>query len=94
MILFAAVHDDDLGEDEEELNDLDELDEAGLDDSVLDELAEEGGAEDDTMGFGRIEEDEGDDDEEDEEEEGGDEALPEEDAEDVDYDTFDDIDEM
>jgi hypothetical protein len=77
MILFATMHDDDLPEDEEALNDLDELDEASLDDSVLDELADETEVEDDTLGFGRLEEED-----------------VAEDAEDVDYDTFDDVDEM
>lgn len=93
-MIFFGRHDDDETEDEEALNDLDDMDGA-LDDSVLDELEVDDTAIDETAGFGRLEEDgDEEDEEEDEEDEAGDEALPEEDAEDVDYDTFDDVDEM
>jgi len=56
MIFSTSTHDDETAGDEE-LNDIDDLD-ASLDDSVLDELVgEETEEEDDTMGFGRLEED-------------------------------------
>ncbi len=95
MIFSARMHDDDEIAGDEELNDLDDLD-ASLDDSVLDELAEEEEVEEDdaTMGFGHIAEDIDEEEEEEEEAEHDEEPLPEEDAEDVDFDTFDDIDEM
>jgi len=81
-----------------DLNDLSELDEpeeindddATLADDLLDEI-DGAETEDDALeGFGLVEED---DEEEEEEEEKEEESL-EDDAEDVDYDRFDDIDEM
>ena len=81
---------------EDELEDVDDED-ASLGDDVLDEVAgeDESDDEDDTEGFGHIDDKvvkevpESDDDEEEE-----DDAELEDDAEDVDYDSFDDVDEM
>jgi hypothetical protein len=78
---------------EEELEDTNDED-ASLGDDVLDEVAgeEKDDADDDTAGFGHIEEkDVKEPSEEDEEE---DDTALEDDAEDVDYDSFDDVDEM
>jgi hypothetical protein len=78
---------------EEELEDIDDED-AALGEDVLDEVAgEEDDAEGDTEGFGHIEEKDVKESSEEEEEEEDDAAL-EDDAEDVDYDSFDDVDEM
>ena len=81
---------------EDELEEMDDED-ASLGDDVLDEVAgdEEDDADDDTEGFGHIDDTdvkEPSENEDDEEEE--DDAELEEDAEDVDYDSFDDVDEM
>ena len=94
MIFFSFLRDDE----EDEIEDTDS--ESGLADDVLDEIA--GDVDDDeadeTEGFGLIDEKEEEkkvakaEEEDDEEEE--DEASLEEDAEDVDYDTFDDVDEI
>lgn len=76
-------------DDDEELADDEE---ATLADEVLDELGDEDDEIDPlTEGFGELPEDSDDDEEEDDESE---ETSLEEDAEDVDFDTFDDIDEM
>jgi hypothetical protein len=82
---------------EDELEDMDDED-ASLGDDVLDEVAgeEEEDDEDEPEGFGHIDdkevkevsENEGDDEEEE------DDAALEDDAEDVDYDSFDDVDEL
>jgi len=79
---------------EDELEDTDDED-ASLGDDVLDEVAgeEEVDADDDTEGFGHIEEKDVKEPAEEEEEEEDNTAL-EDDAEDVDYDSFDDVDEM
>lgn len=82
-----------------DLNDLSELDEpeeindddATLADDLLDEIDGTETEDDAVEGFGLVEED--DEEEDDEEEEKEEESL-EDDAEDVDYDRFDDIDEM
>ncbi len=79
---------DEVRKDEEEVEEEDG--EAGLDDSMLDEIAEGADVADETEGFGHIKES-GDEAEEEEEEDG--ESL-EEDAEDVDYDSFDDEDHL
>jgi hypothetical protein len=87
--------------DDNNLNDLNEIDEeemgdedATLADDLLDEIDDEEVVDEALEGFGIIDEDS---DEEDDEEDDGlddeDESL-EDDAEDVDYDRFDDIDEM
>ena len=69
-----------------------ESEDAGLDDSMLDEIAEV--AVEEPEGFGHIkEEDVAEKLEEEKEEEGAEVAL-EEDAEDVDYDSFDDEDHL
>ena len=70
--------------------------ETELDDDILDEVGEdENLADDDMEGFGLIEEEGGEeDDEEEKDDEESDEESLEEDAEDVDFDTFDDVDEM
>lgn len=79
--------------DKSEEEELEEEDgEAGIDDSMLDEISENDAAEAETEGFGHIKEDDGDDDEE-EDADDGDESL-EDDAEDVDYDSFDDEDHL
>jgi hypothetical protein len=82
---------------EDELEDMEDED-ASLGDDVLDEVAgeEEEADEDEPEGFGHIDdkevkevsENEGDDEEEE------DDAALEDDAEDVDYDSFDDVDEL
>lgn len=92
-MFFTDTHHDELGADPEG---EDTEAGSGLDDSLLDEI------EDDTLsdtdeGFGHLPEpeDENEDEEQKEEEDEEDDLLEEEeDAEDVDYDTFDDIDEM
>lgn len=72
----------------EEQNDED----AGLADDLLDEI--DGGDDDDSLeGFGLVPESENDKEEE-EKEEKDDDDLFEDDAEDVDFDRFDDVDEM
>jgi len=82
------------GEDE-----IDEAEDVGLDDDLLDEVGVEVVAgDDDIEGFGLVEDKEDDDEDEEkdaeaDEDEEIEESL-EEDAEDVDFDTFDDIDEM
>jgi len=77
---------------EDELEDMDDED-ASLGDDVLDEVA--GEDEEDTEGFGHIDEtDVKEVSEEDDDEEEEDDAELEDDAEDVDYDSFDDVDEM
>ncbi len=63
--------------------------EVGLDDSMLDEIAEGADEPDETEGFGHIKESG-----EEDEEEAEDEESLEEDAEDVDYDSFDDEDHL
>ena len=86
MIFFAHLRDE---EDFEETDDT----EASLDDEVLAEIGDESEEEtDETEGFGLIDDDA--EEEEAEEEESDDDDSLEDDAEDVDYDTFDDIDEM
>lgn len=80
---------------EDELEEMDDED-LSLGDDLLDEVAGEDDGDDEVEGFGHINEKESDDDddeEDDEEDEGAHDEL-EEDAEDVDYDSFDDIDEM
>lgn len=86
---------DDETTNEDEMPETD--DETGLADDLLDEVSEDDEAVDgETVGFGLIADDEVAEVEETEAEEADDEAdaALEEDAEDVDYDTFDDIDEM
>ncbi len=81
--------DDDLTE-EAEIDD----EEAALADDVLDEVADDTATDElDTEGFGLLPEPD-EEEEKTEEEELPDEESLEEDAEDVDYDTFDDVDEM
>lgn len=79
--------------DHEMKNEEEELEEgeaeASIDDSMLEELSDDPVETDDTEGFGHIKEDA----EEEEEEEEKDAGL-EEDAEDVDYDSFDDEDHL
>jgi len=75
---------------EEEVEDEDAEGEVGLDDSMLDEITDDSSVEE-PEGFGHIKEDGGE--EEEEEEEKSEEEL-EEDAEDVDYDSFDDEDHL
>jgi len=82
---------------DDEILDETELDdeEASLADDVLDEVADDAGPDDlETEGFGLLPDTEDSDEEETEDEELPDEESLEDDAEDVDYDTFDDIDEM
>ncbi len=86
-------------DEEEEVEIPEEDEDASLDDDLLAEVSEteEDLGEDELAGFGHISEtaEESDEEEEDDEEEetSADEEL-EDDAEDVDFDTFDDIDEM
>lgn len=85
-------------DDEEDELEAPEDEEAALADDILDEV-EEGVVDvaeaEDIEGFGLITEsgEEPEEEDKDKEEEDGDESL-EEDAEDVDFDTFDDVDEM
>lgn len=86
MIFFK--HDE-----EEEMENPDD-EEATLAEDLLDEVGDDEVA-DDLEGFGLITEDlKDDEEEEDDEEDDEEEASLDEDAEDVDFDTFDDIDEM
>jgi rRNA-processing protein EBP2 len=81
---------------EDELEDIDDED-ASLGDDVLDEVADEvDDVADEPEGFGHIDEKDVAEvpEKEDDEEEDEDEALLEEDAEDVDFDLFDDVDEL
>lgn len=90
MINNFVSHNDDEVEEPEELSD----DEATLADDLLDEVAGDDAEEDDAVeGFGILpEKDDEDEDDEDEDEEKDDEL--EDDAEDVEFDTFDDVDEL
>jgi len=90
MISNFAKNDDEI-EEPEELNDED----ATLADDLLDEVAADEAEDDDTLeGFGILTEKEvAEDEEEKEEDEEGDAEL-EDDAEDVEFDAFDDIDEL
>jgi len=89
MVFFRNI-------DEEEEIETPDDDEAALADDLLDEVGDDAVAvEDDMEGFGLLNEDDVTEAEEKEkEEEDEDEATLDEDAEDVDFDTFDDIDEM
>ncbi len=89
MMLFGFRSDDEEEVDEED---------ATLADDILDELAEDTEDEDDPLaeGFGELpaEEEEAIEKASEEEDEDGDDESLEDDAEDVDFDTFDDVDEM
>jgi hypothetical protein len=82
--------------DDEELEVPEDDEEAALADDLLDEVGDDSAvADDDLEGFGLLSEDEVEEEDEEEEEDSEDEdASLDEDAEDVDFDTFDDIDEM
>jgi hypothetical protein len=82
--------------DEEEELEAPEDEEAALADDLLDEVGDDAvGVADDMEGFGLLtEEDVSEEEEKEKEDEDEDEATLDEDAEDVDFDTFDDIDEM
>lgn len=88
---FVSHTDDEEEKEPDELND----DEATLADDLLDEVVGAEVEEDDALeGFGILPIKEEDDDvEEKDEDEDGDESL-EDDAEDVEFDTFDDVDEL
>lgn len=91
-MLFLNITDDTLGE-EEELDDA----EATLADDLLDEVGEEEEDTADMEGFGLIDEAAVVEEEEETDESGEkveDAAALEEDAEEVDFDTFDDVDEL
>jgi hypothetical protein len=92
MINSFVSHNDDELEEPEELSD----DEATLADDLLDEVAGvDGEDEDDVLeGFGILPIKEEDDDEEEKEESEDEDAELEDDAEDVEFDAFDDIDEL
>lgn len=93
MINNFVKNNDEEVEEPDELNDED----ATLADDLLDEVGADEVEEDDSLeGFGILPEKEEDDDDEekDEDELGEDDASLEEDAEDVEFDTFDDIDEL
>lgn len=79
-------------EEEEEMDDAD----ASIDESMLDEIGSDtDDADAETEGFGHIDETgEEDEDEEDEEDAADEDGSLENDAEDVDFDTFDDVDEL
>lgn len=86
MIFFKQEDDEETPED----------DEATLADDLLDEVGEDAESTDDMEGFGLLTEDDTKEEEEEEKEEDEEEeeATLDEDAEDVDFDTFDDVDEM
>lgn len=86
-MIRTTAHNDDEVEEPEEIGD----DEATLADDLLDEVAGDDTEDDALEGFGILPIKEDADEEEDEEE--GDAEL-EDDAEDVEFDAFDDIDEM
>jgi hypothetical protein len=88
MIFVGISHNDDEETEEED-------GEVGLDDAILDEIAEDEVEEPiETEGFGLIDEKEVAEVEEEKKEDDDAETSLEEDAEDVDFDTFDDVDEM
>jgi hypothetical protein len=91
-MIHNFVRDEEATEEPDEMDDAD----ATLADDLLDEVgADEVEEEDDSMeGFGILPEKEEDEDEEEKEDEDGEDASLEDDAEDVDFDTFDDVDEM
>lgn len=68
--------------------------ESGIDDSMLDEISEDAGTVEEPEGFGHLKEDGSEDEEEVEESEAEEDTQLEEDAEDVDYDSFDDEDHL
>jgi len=82
-----------LNRDEEEESENPDDEEATLAEDLLDEVGEETVADDELEGFGLITP-EVEKEEEEVEEKDDEEATLDEDAEDVDFDTFDDVDEM
>ncbi len=85
--MMVFVSDENENKDEPEEEEADDS-EASIDDGVLDELGDDKVADEaDTEGFGHIDEDEV-------EEEPEEEGELEDDAEDVDFDSFDDVDEL
>ena len=86
----TTANNDEEVEEPEELSD----DEATLADDLLDEVASDEVEDDEIEGFGilPIKEEDGDEEEKEDDEEG--DAELEDDAEDVEFDAFDDIDEM
>ena len=92
MIFFTtALRDDEITEETEE----DDAD-ASIDESMLDEITEDADSDsDDAEGFGLLDEDGTEDEKKKKPEEEDDEGLEEEeDADDTEYDSFDDVDEM
>lgn len=91
MMNISVNHNDDEVEEPAELDD----EEATLADDLLDEVAGDEAEEDDAIeGFGILPIKEEDDDEEEKPEDEDGDAELEEDAEDVEFDTFDDVDEL
>lgn len=91
MMNISVSNNDDEVEEPVELDDED----ATLADDLLDEVAGEDAEEDDAMeGFGILPIKEEDDDEEEKSEDEEGDAELEDDAEDVEFDTFDDVDEL
>ncbi len=86
----TTTHKDDEVEEPEEMGD----DEATLADDLLEEVAGEEAEDDALEGFGILPIKEEDDDEEEKDEDENGDAELEDDAEDVEFDAFDDIDEM
>lgn len=97
LIVNQLTMDPELTKDEAELEEDAEDEDASLDDSLLDEIEgveDEEEADDFTEGFGELPVEVEAEPKEAELEEDDAEPETEEDAEDVDYDTFDDVDEM
>ncbi len=82
------------GEEEQDESEDMEDEEAALADDLLDEVGDDTDADASLEGFGILPETDADEDEEAEEDEHGEGDDLEEDAEDVDFDRFDDVDEM
>lgn len=79
---------------EEEVEEVDD-EESALADDLLDEVGDDAvGVDDELEGFGLLSDDAVAEEEEEKEEDDEEEASLDEDAEDVDFDTFDDVDEM
>ncbi len=82
-------------QDEDEEPEAGEDEEAALADDLLDEVGEEAAlADEEIEGFGLLTEEDTKEEEEEKGEEDDEETPLDEDAEDVDFDTFDDVDEM
>lgn len=80
-------------DEEAELEEMDD-EESELADDILDEVGEDVAVDDDLEGFGLLTEEDVPDEEEEEKDDEEEDTSLDDDAEDVDFDTFDDVDEM